>query len=188
MGDTLLACEGHGLFFLTESYRSHSAITELYSTIFYASQLEHRERETQMGLLPFFRTQGLSVPILLHNTIGQECRDSGSPSVYNVEEVRLVQQYILELLGDDSLDLKPSDIGVITPYTKQLQVLQKQMDSLGSAFAGVECGTVEWFQGQERQAVIISTVRCSRLADGSIVQEGPARRPIGFVADPKRLN
>merc|ERR1711871_1328034 len=44
------------------------------------------------------------------------------------------------------------------------------------------------FQGQERRVVIMTTVRCSKLADGSVVPAGASRRPIGFVADPKRLN
>jgi len=186
--DTLLACEDHGLFFLTESYRSHPAITELYSQIFYANQLQHSERMQQFALMPFFEARGLTVPVILHNVVGQERRDDDSPSVYNVEELRIVQEYLVELLTDDNLELKASDVGVITPYTKQLQAIREQFDSLGSTYSGVECGTVEWFQGQERSVVIMSTVRCSKLADGTVVQGKNDRRPIGFVADPKRLN
>lgn len=186
--DTLLACEDHGLFFLTESYRSHPAITALYSKIFYASQLQHSERAQQFAALPFFAEQGFSVPIIFHNVVGKECRDPDSPSVYNIEELRIVQQYVVDMLAHESLGLRSSDVGVITPYTKQLQTLQKQFDSLGPDFSGVECGTVEWFQGQERNIIIMSTVRCSKLADGSVAPSGDNRRPIGFVADPKRLN
>lgn len=186
--DTLLACEDQGLFFLTESYRSHSAICSLYSNIFYANQLEHKERSQQLAALPFFTDKGFTSPLILHNVVGKECRDPGTPSVYNVEEIQLVQQYVVQLLADDRLGLHASDIGVITPYTKQLQSLQTQLGSLGPSLAGVECGTVEWFQGQERSVVVMSTVRCSRLADGSAVPGGADRRQIGFVADPKRLN
>lgn len=186
--DTLLACEDHGLFFLTESYRSHSAITAMYSQIFYASQLEHKERVQQLALLQFFQDKGFAAPVIFHNVVGQERRDDDSPSVYNIEELRIVQDYVVGLLGDDSLGLSPSEIGVISPYTRQVQEVQKQLDSHGSAFVGVECGTVEWFQGQERTAIIMSTVRSSRLADGTVAPAGAERRPIGFVADPKRLN
>jgi len=186
--DTLLTCEDNGLHFLTESYRSHSAITALYSQIFYAGQLEHRERSQQLLALPFFADLGFTAPVILHNVIGQERRDSDSPSVCNDDEVKLVTEYVVQLLADDRMGLRASDIGVITPYTKQLQVLQTKLGSLGPTLAGVECGTVEWFQGQERTVVIMSTVRCSRLADGSVVKGGADRRPIGFVADPKRLN
>lgn len=186
--DALVACEDYGLYFLTESYRSHPAITELYSNIFYASQLAHSERAQQFSLMQFFQARGFSVPIILHNVVGQERRDDDSPSVYNVEELRAVQQYLVELLTDADLGLHSSEIGIITPYTKQLQFMQEQLVSSGSNFAGVECGTVEWFQGQERNVVIMSTVRCSRLADGSEAGAGAERRPIGFVADPKRLN
>lgn len=183
--DTLLACEDHGLFFLTESYRSHPAICEMYSNMFYASQLQHCERAQQFAALPFFEGLGFTAPVIFHNVVGQERRDPDSSSVYNVEELRIVQQYLGDLLTHDSLGLKPSDVGVITPYTKQLQTLEKE---LSTSYAGLECGTVEWFQGQERSIVIMSTVRCSRLADGSVVSGSAERRPIGFVADPKRLN
>lgn len=181
--DALTACEDHGLFFLTESFRSHEAIMSLYSQIFYAGQLEHRRRPRHTALLPFFEAKGVSVPIIFHNAVGKEMQDPDSTSLYNLDEVRIVQSYILELLGDKSLQLKPSDIGVITPYTKQLKALERQFDSVGS-LAGIQCGTVERFQGQEKTFIIMSTVRSTRSANGII----SARRHIGFVGNPKRLN
>ena len=74
--------------------RSHPAITNLYSKIFYADQLAHCERAQQFSLMSFFQTHGLSSPIIFHNVVGQERRDDDSPSVYNMEELRIVQQYI----------------------------------------------------------------------------------------------
>mmetsp|Transcript_31535 Transcript_31535/g.57323 ORF Transcript_31535/g.57323 Transcript_31535/m.57323 type:complete len:817 (-) Transcript_31535:65-2515(-) len=187
--DTLLACEDHGLFFLTESYRSHEAITSLYSKIFYASQLEHRARSQQLALMHFFESMGLQHPVVLHHVVGQERRDPDSASTYNLEEVRIVSQYIRDLIEDTPLGLEGRDVGVITPYNKQVRVLERQLASLGPRFAGVECGTVEWFQGQERRVILMSSVRCSRSAEGAEASmEAAARRPIGFVADPKRLN
>eukprot|EP00928_Gymnodinium_smaydae_P038022 TRINITY_DN26317_c0_g1_i1.p1 TRINITY_DN26317_c0_g1~~TRINITY_DN26317_c0_g1_i1.p1 ORF type:complete len:854 (+),score=86.90 TRINITY_DN26317_c0_g1_i1:36-2597(+) len=183
--DALAASEDHGLFFLTESFRSHSSIMSLYSHIFYADQLEHRGRPRQNALMPFFESRGLNVPILMHNVVGNEIQEAGTPSIANFEEVRLVQEYVLDLLRDERLELDPSDVGVITPYTRQLQALERQFSNIGSSVDGLQCGTVERFQGQERTVVIISTVRSSGRSSRA---DNPERRPIGFVGEPKRLN
>merc|ERR1740129_1547838 len=74
--DALVACEQHRLFFLTESYRSHPAIMSLYSRIFYADQLQHQAHARQKGVLPFFQAYGLDIPVILHNVVGVERRDS----------------------------------------------------------------------------------------------------------------
>lgn len=184
--DMLEACEARGLHFLTESYRSHEAIMSLYSRLFYGDQLEHRARPQHLRLLPFFEALGLRVPVILHHTVGAERRDPGSASLYNLEETRIVRGYLEDVLNHDLPEgLVGSDVGVITPYTRQLRMMEQHINDGGARLAGVECGTVEKFQGQERRVIIISTVRSSRSATAS--QEA-ARRPIGFLADPKRLN
>lgn len=180
--DMLPLCEDKGLFFLTESYRSHEAIMSMYSKIFYSDQLEHRPRPAQQSVLPFFEAQGLHAPVLLHHLVGKERRDADSPSPYNPDEIRIVQRYLIDLLEDTSLGLQGRDIGVITPYNKQVQALETQLRSLGPEMAEVDVGTVEKFQGQERRVVVLSTVRSS--GRGSPGQ----RRPIGFLSDRRRLN
>jgi len=191
--DALAECEGRGLFFLTESFRSHPAIMDIYSQVFYAGQLEHRARQQQLRLLPYFKSQGCTGgPVILHNLIGTERRDPGSASPYNLEEVKMVQRYVMELLessGPDSVGdaLLPKDIGIITPYARQVHALQRQLGNLGPRFEGVEVGTVEHFQGQEKRAVILSTVRCS-TSDKDAAEGTASRRPIGFLSDPRRLN
>jgi len=178
--DTLSKCEEHGLFFLTESYRSHPAIMNIYNRMFYAGQLDHRTKDDQTALSGFFKARGLPGPVALHNVKGEELRDSGSSSAYNLDEIAVVQDYIHDLLLDQ---VKPQDIGVITPYAKQEEALRRQLQLWGPAVAGVEVGTVERFQGQERKVIIISAVR-SEKPRGDTTQ----RSAIGFVGEPKRLN
>ncbi|CAJ1442126.1 unnamed protein product [Effrenium voratum] len=162
--DTLAVCETKDLFFLTESFRSHPDILEIYSKVFYSGQLEHRHRRVQNRLLPFFQAQGCHSPIIMHNVVGQEGSDTGSPSLFNLEEVRIVQHYVLELLAATGPDnrplLAPEDIGIITPYAGQVQRLQRELSAQSSTFSDIEVGTVEHFQGQEKSVVILSAVRC----------------------------
>lgn len=61
------------------------------------------------------------------------------------------------------------DIGVVSPYKAQCQLLQAECGKVGAA--NVTIGTAEIFQGQERPIIIVSTVR----TDGEI----------GFVAEPR---
>jgi helicase MOV-10 len=60
------------------------------------------------------------------------------------------------------------DIGIVTPYTGQVQKLRTGLKK--KCWGGVEVGSVEAFQGREKRVVIMSTVRSDRL---------------GFVGDAK---
>merc|ERR1712196_401795 len=103
----------------------------LYSSMFYSGQLEHQERAKQVALMPFFQSHGLDVPVLLHHVRGQERQDRGSSSFYNLEELRAVTFYIAGLLRDSALGLSGADIGVISPYTKQISRIQRELLNLG---------------------------------------------------------
>lgn len=50
-----------------------------------------------------------------------------------------------------------TDIGVVTPYRRQCQIISRLCRNLG--YIGITIGTAEVFQGQERPVMIISTVR-----------------------------
>ena len=56
-------------------------------------------------------------PIILHSIVGQETREGNCPSYFNVEEASIVVDYIKLLYKEGT---KPEDIGVITPYCKQV--------------------------------------------------------------------
>lgn len=190
--DTPEALEEHGIFFLTQSFRSHADIMSLYSKVFYKNQLVHLSRVEHLGLEPFFAKRSLRAPVLLHNIRGKERRASDSFSICNMDEVKVVMLYLQELLGDAALGLKPSDIGVIAPYRKQVEAIEKRINAMGASFSGIDVGTVENFQGQERRIVIISTVRSLGVAKDKVEEaeeeDGEARSVIGFVSSGKRLN
>jgi len=105
--------------------------------------------------------------------------------------------------------LEPDDIGIITPYYKQvymMSILSKILSfvkSLSSFFMKIiyikvvqirdlllelnlklpKISSVEGFQGQERKVIIISAVRsCNNLVDEDL------KHSLGFVASPTRLN
>ena len=66
--------------------------------------------------------------------------------------------------------LGPADVVVITPYSRQVDAIRRELD------ADVRVGTVDSFQGQEADVVIFSSVRSNENGD------------LGFLRDPRRLN
>jgi superfamily I DNA and/or RNA helicase len=88
-----------------------------------------------------------------------------SKSLYNLEEIELVGKIIKELF---SLWVKPQRVGVISPYSAQVNKLKEKYEELG-----IEINTVDGFQWREKEIIIISWVRTEK---------------IWFLADPRRLN
>lgn len=74
--------------------------------------------------------------------------------------------------------IKPM-VGVITPYREQTRSIRNLFRRhLGDLLHYVSISTVDSFQGQETEVVIISSVRSNRREDASI----------GFLSDTRRLN
>ena len=90
-------------------------------------------------------------------------------------------RYVKLLLHARGRGLTEAEIGVITPYNKQVQKLSRLLRAEGHG--EIKVGSTETFQGQERRVIIISTVRSSaeHLAFD-------ARHHLGFLANPKRFN
>ncbi|XP_032689386.1 probable RNA helicase armi [Odontomachus brunneus] len=168
------------------NYRSLPEIMELPNSLFYDSELlphisskkskEAKLLETLRAELP--ERNGSPPAIVFHGVDGENCRDSDSPSWYNLEEATQVYLYLLKLY---KYGLKPDDIGIITPYQKQVMQIKDLLFELDVKIPKVS--SVEGFQGQERKVIILSTVRsCNNLIDEDI------KHALGFVASPKRLN
>ncbi|XP_047346297.1 probable RNA helicase armi isoform X2 [Vespa velutina] len=121
---------------------------------------------------------GLPPAILFHGIKGKNLRDSDSPSWYNPEEATQVYIYLLRLYN---CGISPEDIGIITPYQKQVLQIRQLLWELNIVCPKIS--SVEGFQGQERKIIILSTVRSST----NFIAED-IKHALGFIASPKRLN
>ncbi len=96
----------------------------------------------------------------------------------NPTEAKLVTNTISLLLANDEILAK--NIAVITPYSKQVQLIRMELGMKGSgkknSMDQIKVGTVDSFQGQETEYVIFSAVRSNELKE------------MGFLRDPRRLN
>jgi len=76
-----------------------------------------------------------------------------------------------------SLQIKSKDIGIITPYASQVNLLLKKIkDSKIKDVKEIEVETVDGFQGREKEVIILSLVRSNEHGE------------IGFVKDKNRMN
>ncbi|XP_070558599.1 RNA helicase Mov10l1-like [Ptychodera flava] len=168
---------------LVDNYRSHPALLKLPSQIFYHDELSAkadvkiRESLCTLDLLP----NKDAFPILFHGIRGEDMREGNSPSWFNPVEAVQVMKYLSAVMNNGVHHLRWSDVGVITPYRKQVEKIRLLKDSLG--MGDIKVGSVEEFQGQERLVVIISTVRSSENLVGF-----DARHNIGFLSNSKRFN
>lgn len=187
MFDRLLDLYGPGIkTLLTTQYRMHEKIMRFPSDELYDSKLEaatdvkarllkdldYRVQDTDDTREPlvFYDTQGGDFP--------EKADDDSSPrkssllgdSKSNEMEAAVVQKHVVSLV---EAGIMPDDIAVITPYNAQLAILASV---LKDTYPGIELGSVDGFQGREKEAVIVSLVRSN--------PEGE----VGFLGEKRRLN
>ncbi|TKJ33027.1 hypothetical protein CEE39_04455 [bacterium (candidate division B38) B3_B38] len=109
---------------------------------------------------------------------------------HNPEEVEAVSQTVRGLLQGG---IRGNEIGVIAPYRVQVDYLRKRIVSLGSQFPtieGITIDTVEKFQGEEREVVIISFTNTSKEGFGrcwDINHGGRHRMNVALTRAKKKL-
>ncbi|WP_038702920.1 AAA domain-containing protein [Planococcus sp. PAMC 21323] len=116
-----------------------------------------------------------------------EERMSGGKSLYNASELQEIRALLIEL-NDAAARAKQAgriapdevkSIGVISFYGEQVKRLQRMLDQeLRLPHLTVRTGTVDRFQGSERDIIILSMVRNNQNKHGDI----------GFAKDYRRLN
>ena len=160
---------------LNVQYRMHRQIMDFSSQRFYEGSLVADPSVAQHllsqlpGLVESNLTQRSVVFIDTAGTGWEEELEPDGESKRNPGEGKMVLHKVRQLV-DAGLD--PNDIAVIAPYAAQVRWLRQNWE--GSS--DLEIDTVDGFQGREKEAVIISTVRSNR--------EGT----IGFLADTRRMN
>jgi len=171
---------------LVKNFRSHKELLTIPKALYYDNELEacvdERMAESCLqfpGLTEQARRQ--RVPLVFHGVIGQDLKEETSPSFFNVEEIVIVLDYIRQVLEMKENKVLAKEIGVITPYRRQVQKIRKKLIKEG--YQDVMVGSTEEFQGQERRVIIVSTVRSNPEYVNTDNQY-----KLGFLANPKRFN
>lgn len=160
-------------------YRMNDEIMRFSSEWFYGGMLQSAPEVKYRSILDF------DTPIEWINTEGLDCNEEFIGENYgriNKSEAELsieqLKGYITKIGRERFLDER-IDVGMISPYKAQVQYLRRLV--LNDAFfkpyrQAITINTVDGFQGQERDVILISLVRAN--------EEGQ----IGFLNDLRRMN
>lgn len=169
---------------LLRNYRSHPAILHYPNETFYDGELmPNADEGIRTCLCDWEELPNKKVPVIFHGVTGKDLREERSPSFFNPEEAAVVFSYVRKLLIEKKggMQIKQNQIGVITPYRKQVQKIRQLLKK--GKFDDIDVGSVEEFQGQERLIIIVSTVRCNPE-----YLSLDFKHNLGFLRNPKRLN
>jgi superfamily I DNA and/or RNA helicase len=172
---------------LTVQYRMHEQIMGFSSEKFYHGQLVAHPSVRHAGLVAYDPCFAPDLPVEFLDTAGcgfLEVTLPESRSTANPEEANLLLARLTEILAlYDQVEHKhePLTIGVIAPYRAQINYLMDAIEENGDLNAlllsrTLSVGTVDSFQGQERDIIAISLTRSNAYGD------------IGFLSDIRRMN
>jgi len=159
---------------LQEQYRMHEEIMKFPSQEFYHNKLlAHPGISERQALI-----DGAAFQFI-------DCAGTGfeetvvETAIYNEEEAQFAIEYLVQIcLKMDAKQDFPS-IGLISPYRKQVQYLQtlvQERAELQPYLSAIQVNTIDSFQGQEKDIIIISLTRAND------------RQEIGFLAELRRMN
>jgi len=160
----------------------HPLLADFSSAHFYNGCLASHPAPEDRMQPPGFPWPQMGVPLAFvavrPHAIGHESSSQHSTSFQNCPEAMIVAQTVERLVA---AGVAPGDIGVMTPYSAQVNLLnqllnERLMISCPEAAGMVECSSVDAFQGREKEVVVISTVRSNTMA------------ALGFLTDWRRLN
>lgn len=164
---------------LKVQYRMNEEIMKFSSDWFYHGQVESAPEVRNRSVLDF------DIPMLWIDTADMACHEEFVGESYgrvNKTEARLTLaalQLYFDKIGKERILNEKIDVGIISPYRAQVQYLRQLLrnEPYFKPYRHlVSVNTVDGFQGQERDVVLISLVRAN--------DEGQ----IGFLRDLRRMN
>ena len=185
---------------LTEQHRMHPAIASLVSDAFYDGLLVTADTARNSfrdgrpphswlvtGCIPLSPVTVVDMPYL-QSTIGKT-RGNLLPRWHNPDEVEAVRLVLSQLRADPDCSARPR-LAILSPYAEQVRRLAAMVET---EFPGSKaslcgflpalpgyCGTVDAFQGNEAEVVIVSLVRNND-------HQGPLAA-LGFLREANRMN
>ena len=183
LGNTLMQAiannQPDAVSLLKLQYRMNDEIMRFPSEWFYGGMLQSAPEVKYRSILDF------DTPITWVNTEEMDCNEEFIGESYgriNKPEAELtisqLKEYITKI-GRERFLGERIDVGVISPYKAQVQYL-RQLIKKDASFKPyrqlITVNTVDGFQGQERDVILISLVRANEKGE------------IGFLGDLRRMN
>ena len=187
---------------LKVQYRMHSLICAFPSRELYDSELTSDSSVAKRLLTdleyPVEDNDDTREPLIFYDTQGgdfpeavpadEEQGGEGKKSIMmadsksNPLEASLAASHVRRLL---KAGVREEDIAVITPYNAQLSLLS---GLLKAEHPGLELGSVDGFQGREKEVVVLSLVRSNVDDSGGSGSSKRGEAEVGFLGEKRRLN
>ncbi|MEG1616907.1 MAG: AAA domain-containing protein [Bacteroidales bacterium] len=164
---------------LTLQYRMHESIMQFPSQWFYEGALQAAPEISQRTIL------SLDYPMVWYNTEACGFHEETSQHTLSrlnkaeAEQLVCILEDYIRRTGEERVVEERIDFGIISPYKSQVYYLRsliKQNGFLRKFRKQISVNTVDGFQGQERDVILISMVR------------GNDEGKIGFLSDLRRMN
>ena len=176
---TIVKRKPEAVSLLKIQYRMNEEIMRFSSDWFYGGSLQAAPEVKYRGILDY------DTPIVWINTEGMECHEEFVGESFgriNKTEATLTMEQLqayINRIGKQRILDERIDFGLISPYKAQVQYLRQliRREPFFKPFRHlISVNTVDGFQGQERDVIVISLVRAN--------EEGQ----IGFLNDLRRMN
>lgn len=168
----------NSVYLLDVQYRMHPDISQFPSAEFYRSRLKDGPRMAELNARPWHKGYPLT-PYHFFDIVGAKHQVSQqSRSLMNPMEAEIALEIVTKLMQILPKDKFSGRIGIISPYKEQIRTLKNLFSRKygRSILDEIDFNTVDGFQGQEKEIIIMSCVRAS--PSGSV----------GFLSDERRMN
>ena len=164
---------------LTMQYRMNERIMQFSSDYFYNGAVTTAPEVSHRGILDY------DLPMVWIDTAGVDGKEEfvgesfGRINRAEAELTLATLQDYFDKIGKNRIFDESIDVGIISPYRAQVQLLRKmirQREYFRPYRRLITVNTVDGFQGQERDIILISLVRSNDGGD------------IGFLRDLRRMN
>lgn len=165
------------VYLLDVQYRMHPEISRFPSAEFYESRLRDGPDLTIKTNRPWHQQYPLG-PFMFFNIVGKQQVNEASRSLFNRAEAQVTLELVEKLMSilpeNEFKDL----VGIISPYKEQIKVLKDVFRRKygHSILSEIDMNTVDGFQGQEKEIIIMSCVRANEKGS------------VGFLSDTRRMN
>ncbi|OAL71536.1 hypothetical protein A7D00_4440 [Trichophyton violaceum] len=163
---------------LNVQYRMHPCLSQFSSNMFYEGSLQNGvSSEDRLLKNVDFPWPVADKPMMFWSNLGNEEISASGTSYLNRTEAANVEKIVTRFF---KAGVKPSGIGIITPYEGQRSYVVSSMQLTGTFkkewYKEIEVASVDAFQGREKDFIVLSCVRSND------------HQGIGFLSDPRRLN
>jgi senataxin len=161
----------------------HPSISTFPSKAFYDSKLLDGPEMESKAVQPWHQSGSLFPPYAFYHPVGAREERGAHHSLMNRTEASLAVSIYWRIANDYPHIDFAYRVGIITGYAAQVGEIRRQLRAKfpASTVAAIDVNTVDGFQGQEKDIIILSCVRGGR-------DDNNSGGGIGFLKDIRRMN